>query len=133
MKASLGPDCPGPDCQGPICLDLFLLGFGGPGGGFGGPGGGFRTGRSSGKPLLLPVLKKPPPGDRVLIDRVLVDRVLVLTVLVLTVLVLLLLLLVFGPNCQALDMPRCQYDVVFHEESDFQVKNDEIGQLDQKN
>ena len=22
----------------------------------------FRTGRSSGKPLLLPVLKKPPPG-----------------------------------------------------------------------
>ena len=37
-------------------------GFGGPGGGFGGPGGGFRTGKSSGKPLLLPVLKKPPPG-----------------------------------------------------------------------
>ena len=37
-------------------------GFGGPGGGFGGPGGGFRTGRSSGKPLLLPVLKKTPPG-----------------------------------------------------------------------
>ena len=37
-------------------------GSGGPGGGFGGPGGGFRTGRSSGKPLLLPVLKKPPPG-----------------------------------------------------------------------
>ena len=37
-------------------------GFGGPGGGLGGPGGGFRTGRSSGKPLLLPVLKKPPPG-----------------------------------------------------------------------
>ena len=36
--------------------------FGGPGGGFGGPGGGFRTGKSSGKPLLLPVLKKPPPG-----------------------------------------------------------------------
>ena len=33
-----------------------------PGCGFGGPGGGFRTGRSSGKPLLLPVLKKPPPG-----------------------------------------------------------------------
>ena len=32
-------------------------GFGGPGGGFGGPGGGFRTGRSSGKPLLLPALK----------------------------------------------------------------------------
>ena len=37
-------------------------GFGGPGSGFGGPGGGFNTGRSSGKPLLLPVLKKPPPG-----------------------------------------------------------------------
>ena len=37
-------------------------GFGGPGGGFGGPGDGFRNGRSSGKPLLLPVLKKPPPG-----------------------------------------------------------------------
>ena len=37
-------------------------GFGGPGGGFGGPGGGFRTGKSSGKPLLIPVLKKPPPG-----------------------------------------------------------------------
>ena len=37
-------------------------GFGGPGAGFGGPGGGFRTGRSSGKPLLLPVLKKTPPG-----------------------------------------------------------------------
>ena len=36
--------------------------FGGPGGGFGGPGGGFRTGKSSGKPLLLPILKKPPPG-----------------------------------------------------------------------
>ena len=36
------------------------------GGGSGGPGvglgGGFRTGKSSGKPLLLPVLKKPPPG-----------------------------------------------------------------------
>ena len=42
-------------------------------------------------------------------------------------------LLVFGPNCQALDMPRCQSDVVLHEESVFQVKNDEIGQLDQKN
>ena len=37
-------------------------GFGGPGSGLGGPGGGFNTGRSSGKPLLLPVLKKPPPG-----------------------------------------------------------------------
>ena len=37
-------------------------GFGGPGGGFSGPGGGFfSTGRSSGLPLLLPVLK-PPPG-----------------------------------------------------------------------
>ena len=33
-------------------------GFGGPGGGFGGSGGGFRTGRSGGKPPLLPVLKK---------------------------------------------------------------------------
>ena len=50
------------DCQGPICLDLFLLDFGGPGGGFGGPGGAFfSTGSSSGLPLLLPVLK-PPPG-----------------------------------------------------------------------
>ena len=37
-------------------------GVGGPGGGLGGPGGGFRTGKSSGKPLLLPVLKKTPPG-----------------------------------------------------------------------
>ena len=36
----------------------FSVGVGGPGGGFGGPGGGFRTGRSSGRPLLLPVLKK---------------------------------------------------------------------------
>ena len=35
---------------------------GGPDGGFGGPGGGFRTGRSSGKPLLLQVLKKTLPG-----------------------------------------------------------------------
>ena len=33
-----------------------------PGGDFGGPGGGFRTGRSSGKPLLIPMLKKTPPG-----------------------------------------------------------------------
>ena len=33
-----------------------------PGGGFGDPGGGFRTGRSSGKPLLLPILKQTPPG-----------------------------------------------------------------------
>ena len=37
-------------------------GFGGPGGGFGGPGGGFSDSRSSGKPLLLLRLKKPPPG-----------------------------------------------------------------------
>ena len=44
-----------------------------------------------------------------------------------------LFLLGFGPNCQALDMPRCQSDVVLHEESVFQVKSDEIGQLDQKN
>ena len=34
----------------------------GPGGGFGGPGGGFSDRRSSGKPLLLLRLKKPPPG-----------------------------------------------------------------------
>ena len=39
-----------------------FVGLGGPGGGFGAPGGGFRTGRSGGKPPLLPVLKKPPPG-----------------------------------------------------------------------
>ena len=32
------------------------------GDGSGGPGVGFRTGRSSGKPLLLPVLKKQPPA-----------------------------------------------------------------------
>ena len=32
-----------------------------PGGGFGGPGGGFSS-RSSGKPLLLLRLNKPPPG-----------------------------------------------------------------------
>ena len=37
-------------------------GVGGPGGGFGGPGGGFSGSRSSGKPLLLLRLKKPPPG-----------------------------------------------------------------------
>ena len=37
-------------------------GVGGPGGGFGGPGGGFSDNRSSGKPLLLLRLKKPPPG-----------------------------------------------------------------------
>ncbi len=37
-------------------------GLGGPGGGFGGPGGGFSDNRSSGKPLLLLRLKKPPPG-----------------------------------------------------------------------
>ena len=62
MKAILGPDCPGPDCQVPICLDLFLLGFGGPGGGFGGPGGGFSGTRNSGNPLLLLLIKNPPPG-----------------------------------------------------------------------
>ena len=39
-----------------------FVGLGGPGGGFGAPGGGFSDSRSSGKPLLLPVLKKPPPG-----------------------------------------------------------------------
>ena len=32
-------------------------GFGGPGGGWGGPGAVLRTGKGSGKPLLLPVLK----------------------------------------------------------------------------
>ena len=37
-------------------------GPGGPGHGFGGPGGGFNNHRSSGKPLLLLVLKKTPPG-----------------------------------------------------------------------
>ena len=37
-------------------------GCGGPGGGFGGPWGGFSDRRSSGKPLLLLRLKKPPPG-----------------------------------------------------------------------
>ena len=36
-------------------------GSGGPGVGFGGPGGGFRTGRSGGKPLLMPTLKNPTP------------------------------------------------------------------------
>ena len=35
---------------------------GGPGGGFGGPGGGFNSNRSSGKPLLRLLLRKPPPG-----------------------------------------------------------------------
>ena len=36
-----------------------IFGFGGPGGGFGG----FQVGsKSSGKPLLLLRLKKPPPG-----------------------------------------------------------------------
>ena len=39
-----------------------FVGLGGPGGGFGAPGGGFRTGRRGGKPPLLPVLQKPPPG-----------------------------------------------------------------------
>ena len=45
---------------------------GGPGGGFGGPGSGFLRGpgsgfsdsKSSGKPLLLLRLNKPPPGPR---------------------------------------------------------------------
>ena len=37
-------------------------GFCGPGAGLGGPGGGFSDSRSSGKPLLLLRLKKPPPG-----------------------------------------------------------------------
>ena len=37
-------------------------GFRGPGGGFDGPGGGFNSNRSSGKPLLLLALQKPPPG-----------------------------------------------------------------------
>ena len=37
-------------------------GFGAPGGGFGGPGGGFSGNRNSGKPLLLLLLRKPPPG-----------------------------------------------------------------------
>ena len=45
-----------------FCVNCLDPGFGGPGGGFDAPGGGFRTGTSSGKPLLLPVLKKPPPG-----------------------------------------------------------------------
>ena len=45
------------------CVFCFVfVGLGGPGGGFGAPGGGFRTGRSGGKPPLLPVLKKPRPG-----------------------------------------------------------------------
>ena len=39
---------------------LFVVGLGGPGGGVGAPGGGFRTGRSGGKPPLLPVLKNHP-------------------------------------------------------------------------
>ena len=47
-------------------MHLFLIvlisncprgGFGGPGGAVGGPGGGFRTGSSSDKPPLPPVLK----------------------------------------------------------------------------
>ena len=44
-----------------VCFVVFG-GFGGPGGGFGGPGGGLNGNRSSGKPLLLLRLKKPPPG-----------------------------------------------------------------------
>ena len=42
-----------------VCFVVFG-GFGGPGGGLGGPGGGFSDSRSSGKPLLLLRLKKPP-------------------------------------------------------------------------
>ena len=38
--------------------------FDGPGGGLGAPGGGFRTGKSRGKPLLLPVLKTPPGAPK---------------------------------------------------------------------
>ena len=41
-----------------VCFVVFG-GFGGPGGG---PGGGLNGSRSSGKPLLLPRFKKPPPG-----------------------------------------------------------------------
>ena len=41
---------------------VLVLVFGAPGGGFGGPGGGFSGNRSSGKPLLLSLLRKPPPG-----------------------------------------------------------------------
>ena len=37
-------------------------GFGAPGGGFGGLGGGVNSNRSSGKPLLLLLQKKTPPG-----------------------------------------------------------------------
>ena len=57
--------------SGAVTVSSFLIvlisncpggGFDGPGGGFGGPGGGSRTGRCSGRPLLLPVLKKPPLG-----------------------------------------------------------------------
>ena len=44
-----------------FCFFVFV-GLGGPGGGFGGPGDGFRTGRSGGKPLVLPLLKRPLPG-----------------------------------------------------------------------
>ena len=44
-----------------VCFVVFG-GFGGPGGGFGGPRGGLNDSRSSGKPLLLLRLKKPPPG-----------------------------------------------------------------------
>ena len=43
-------------------LCFVFVGLGGPGGGFGAPGGGFSGSRSSGKPLLLLRLKKPPPG-----------------------------------------------------------------------
>ena len=41
-----------------VILKLFLRSSGA----FGGPGGGFRSGRSSGKPLLLLLLRKPPLG-----------------------------------------------------------------------
>ena len=44
-----------------VCF-VVLGGFGGPGDGFGGPGVGLNGNRSSGKPLLLLILRKPPPG-----------------------------------------------------------------------
>ena len=43
-----------------VCFVVFS-GFCGPGGGFGGSGGGLNGNRSSGKPLLLPRLKKLTP------------------------------------------------------------------------
>ena len=45
-----------------VVFCFVFVGLGGPGGGFGAPGGGFSGSRSSGKPLLLLRLKKPPPG-----------------------------------------------------------------------